>query len=122
MKNKKPTISAIYTSGWAVITSGVRDSSASEMTVDAAYPINASDPREKVEPTDEPKIEPHQPRLITLKPPPGWKASLLAGWSEEPRVPFYIREFLLGVIICMAQIPESSKPSPYLCRAALLLP
>ena len=36
-----------------------------------------------------------------------WKEALKSGWVYEPKFQFYTREVLLGIIICMAQIPES---------------
>ena len=44
---------------------------------------------------------------LGLPEPIGWKEGLRAGWKAEPALQFYGREVLLGVIICMAQIPES---------------
>ena len=35
------------------------------------------------------------------------RESLSSGWYATPRLAFYGREVLLGIIICMAQIPES---------------
>jgi hypothetical protein len=44
-----------------------------------------------------------------VKLPPGitWHTALKTGWYEKPGLSFYLREVLLGIIICMAQIPES---------------
>ena len=49
----------------------------------------------------------HEPEIV--KPPAsiGWKEALKSGWVYEPKFQFYTREVLLGIIICMAQIPES---------------
>ena len=48
-----------------------------------------------------------EPSVVLLLPAITWKQSLQSGWSEAPRMQFYVREVLLGAIICMAQIPES---------------
>ena len=61
----------------------------------------ASDERDAA---DEVQVEPQR---VSLPPPIGWKPCLRAGWTSAPRAEFYIREVLLGVVICMAQIPES---------------
>ena len=62
--------------------------------------------------------------MYEAKPPPpiGWKQALAAGWTpalagtpSTSKIAFYGREVLLGMIICMAQIPESIAFS-YLAR------
>lgn len=46
-------------------------------------------------------------KVLALPPGITWREGLAAGWHGKPALQFYGREFLLGIIICMAQIPES---------------
>ena len=76
-----------------------------------AYPIGDAGPPAVTEPT-EPKAhensDQHSER-IEVQPKAGiaWTAALQTGWYDKPAVMFYGKEILLGIIICMAQIPES---------------
>ena len=65
-----------------------------------AYPI-ADDHAERA------AQEQPEPKRVTLPQPIRWRQSLQAGWSGERRMEFFMREMLLGIVICMAQIPES---------------
>lgn len=50
-----------------------------------------------------------EPTPVKLPLPISWRESLRAGWSSDgtTRSEFLMRELLLGVVVCMAQIPES---------------
>ena len=52
---------------------------------------------------------PTAPQKLSLKEPISAKQGLQNGWDagSESKAAFYLREVLLGIIICMAQIPES---------------
>ena len=56
------------------------------------------------------------PQVFEVRPPPpiGWRQALAAGWTpktsglpDSAAIVFYVHEVLLGIIICMAQIPEA---------------
>ena len=51
----------------------------------------------------------NEPTPVKLPLPISWRESLRAGWSSDgvTRSEFLLRELLLGVVVCMAQIPES---------------
>ena len=73
-----------------------------------AYPIGADEQPKDVDVTAEEELPPSTaPVKVELPPSIGWKDALRKGWREVPPAQFYMREVLLGVIICMAQVPES---------------
>ena len=63
---------------------------------------------EAVAPTERAQSD-NEPTPVKLPLPISWRESLRAGWSSDgvTRSEFLLRELLLGVVVCMAQIPES---------------
>ena len=61
--------------------------------------------------TESAKKEEEERTLTVVQPPPpiSMMNSLKTGWKEEPAVQFYLREVLLGIIICMAQVPTKPR-------------
>jgi hypothetical protein len=78
-----------------------------------AFPVDASAAVAAVDVEMDDIIEPlpkatlDERKVLTLPPSITWRQGLAAGWQGKPALQFYGREFLLGIIICMAQIPES---------------
>ena len=68
-----------------------------------AYPVH-----DEAAPTELAQSD-SEPTPVKLPQPISWRTSLHAGWSSDgiTRSEFLLRELLLGVVVCMAQIPES---------------
>jgi hypothetical protein len=82
------------------------------MTRTEAFPVDASEAVaavdveiDDIEPLPKPTL--NERKVLTLPGGITWREGLASGWQGKPALQFYGREFLLGVIICMAQIPES---------------